>query len=131
VLHVSFWVPLLFSLFLIAHGLIHLLWVIPLPADPSFPFTLQRSPWFKTREDDRALLAAGIALVGLAVAEFALAGLGVMGVPLLAQGWRVLAIVGALDSLLVTVLFWDRQLWPGPILDIAIVIAAVLGWPRP
>jgi hypothetical protein len=127
----GFWVTLLFGLFLIAHGLIHLLWVVPIPDDPAFPFTLARSPWFKTREGDPGLRAVGIALVALAVAEFALAGLGVMGVPLLVQGWRILAIVGALDSLLVTGLFWNRQLWPGPILDIAIIVAAVLGWPRP
>jgi hypothetical protein len=128
----GFWITMLFGLFLIAHGLIHLLWIVPIPnADPAFPFTLARSPWFKDREGDRALRLVGIALAGLAVAEFAHAGLGVMGVPLLAQGWRVLAIVGALDSLVVTGLFWNRQLWPGPVLNVVIIIAAVLGWPRP
>jgi hypothetical protein len=126
----GFWLTTLFGLFLIAHGLIHLLWVVPIPPDPDFPFTLDSSPWFKTR-GNRGLRLVGVALVGLAVVEFALAGLGVMEVPLLVQGWRVLAIVGALDSLVVTGMFWNRQLWPGPILDIAIVVAAVLGWPRP
>ena len=127
----SFWLTSLFGVFLVAHGLIHLLWVVPIPADPAFPFTLDRSPWFKGREGDRGLRAVGTALVVLAVAEFALAGLGVIGVPLLVQGWRVLAIVGAADSLLVTALFWNPRLWPGPVLDIAIIVAAILGWPRP
>ena len=73
----------------------------------------------------------GTVLVVACVVELVLAGLGVLGVPLLAVAWRWLAIIGALDSLVVIALYWRSWFLLGPLLDLAIIVAAVLGWPRP
>ncbi len=124
-------VTLLFGVFLIAHGLIHLLWIVPRPDDPKWPFDLTRSPMLGGKPMGRGFRIAMTALVFIAVVEFALAGLGAMGLPMLATAWRILAIIGVLDSLLLIILLWNRQFVVGAALNLAILLAAVAGWPRP
>ena len=119
-----------FGLFLIAHGLVHVLWLVPRPDDPKWPFDVSRSRML-IKTSPTTLRLVGTVLVSLAMAEFVLAGLGVLGVPALSGVWRVVAIVGAADSLAVIALFWNRQFVFGAALNVAIVLAAVLGWPRP
>jgi hypothetical protein len=71
-----------------------------------------------------------IALVALTVAGFALLGLAVWGVPGLASVWPGLAVGSAIASLLTLVLFWDRQLAWGMVIDVAIIVVALWrpGW---
>ena len=90
---------------LVAHGLVHLLWLAP-SDDPAWPFRLDRSRLVS--EATRTPIA--VVLIALIVAGFALLGLAVWGVPRLTSIWPVLAVGPAIASLAVLVLFWDRQL---------------------
>lgn len=120
--------PALFGLMLVVHGLIHLTWVAPKPDDPGYPFRLTDSALFK-RVDARTLAGIGAALVLASTAAFVIAGIGVWGVPGFEQVWRVAAIVGSTISLVVVATFWHRWFLMGPLLDIGIIVAAVVGWP--
>ena len=65
------------GLFVVAHGLVRLLYVIPKQDDPSFPFTLDES-WLVPAAVRRP---SGVVLVAATVTVFALLGLAVWGVP--------------------------------------------------
>jgi hypothetical protein len=118
-----------FAVFLVAHGLIHLLWFVPAPDDPKWPFSLARSPVLKSLPQSvlRPLAMVDVAIILIA---FAVAALGLFGVPALAPSWGIAATVGAIISIEMCVVFWDRQLVWGPLIDVAIIVAAVLGWPK-
>ena len=105
---------------LVAHGLVHLLWFAP-HDDPTWPFRLDRS-WLAP-EPTRKPIA--IVLVALAVVGFALLGLAVGGVPGLTSIWPALAVAAALASLAALVVFFDRQLWWGVVIDVAILVVAL------
>lgn len=110
---------------LVAHGLVHLMWFVS-AKDASWPFRLDRS-WLLPEQVRRPV---GIALIAVVVAAFALLGLAVWGVPILASTWVGLAVVGAVASLVVLVVFWDRQLGWGVAIDVAILLVALWqpGW---
>ena len=61
------------GLFLIAHGLVHLLYFVTKEDDPSFPFTLRES-WLVPEAVRRPV---GIGFVAVTVAAFFLLGLAV------------------------------------------------------
>ena len=94
---------------LVAHGLVHLMWLAPRPDDPASPFRTDRS-WALPEPARRPVAVAGVAVV---VVGFALVGLAAWGVPGLASAWPGPALVAAAASLAVLVLFWDRQLGLG------------------
>ncbi len=120
----------LFGLLLVVHGLIHLTWIAPKPDDPTYPFRLSSPTIFKRA--DKALVAGiGAALVLVSTTAFLVAALGVWGVPVADAIWRPAAIIGSALSLLVVVTFWHRWFLGGPVLDVAIIIAAIVGWPVP
>jgi hypothetical protein len=104
---------------LVAHGLIHLLWLTP-SGDQAWPFRLDRS-WLVPEATRRPI---GVVLIALTVAGFALLGLAVWGVPGLTSIWPVLAIGAAVASLAVLVLWWDRQLLVGMAIDVALIVVA-------
>lgn len=110
---------------LVAHGLVHLMWFVS-SKDAAWPFHLDRS-WLLPEQARRPV---GIVLVAVVVAAFALLGLAVWGVPLLAPMWAGLAVVGAVASLAVLVVYWDRQLVWGIVIDVAILVVALWrpGW---
>jgi hypothetical protein len=111
------------GLFLIAHGLVHLLYVVPPKKDdPSFPFTLKES-WLVPESVRRP---TGLVLMATTVAAFALLGLAVWGVPGLSGAWPLIAIVAAALSLVLLVAFWNSQLLFGIGLDVALIALAVL-----
>ncbi len=120
----------LFGFVLIVHGLVHLSWLAPQPDDPGYPFRLTDSAIFR-RADPTFLARVGGAFVLVSTIALVLAGLGVLGVPGLAAIWRPLAVIGAAISLVVVATFWHRWFLIGPLLDVAIIVAAVLGWPKP
>jgi hypothetical protein len=105
---------------LVAHGLVHLLYLSSEAADPGYPFTLEQSflPEATRRPAAYAILAATLA-------AFALLGLAVMGVPGLAGVWVPLAIAAAGLSLALLVAFWDTRLLAGVAIDLAIILVAV------
>jgi hypothetical protein len=123
-------VPALFGLVLVVHGLIHLTWIAPKPDDPSYPFRLSHPALFR-RANPKFVAGIGAALVLVSTLAFLIAGVGVWGVPGFAGIWRGAAVVGSALSLVVVATFWHRWLLVGPILDVVIIIAAVLGWPVP
>ena len=114
------------GLFVVAHGLVHLLYVIPKQDDPSFPFTLQES-WLVPAAIRRP---SGLVLVAATVAAFALLGLAVWGVPGLSGAWSVIAIVSASFSLVLIVAFWSSQFFVGIGIDVALIALAAIqpGW---
>jgi hypothetical protein len=110
---------LVLGLLLIAHGLVHLLWFAP-SDDQAWPFRLDRS-WLLPEATRRPV---AVVLVGLIVMGFALLALAVWGVPGLASIWPVLAIMASVASLAALLLFWDRQLLLGMVIDVALIVVA-------
>jgi hypothetical protein len=113
-------VRLVIGVLLLAHGLVHLLWLAP-NDDPAWPFHLGRSRLLpKATRKPVALV-----LIGLIVAGFALLALAVWGIPGLTSIWPVLAIGAAVVSLAALLLFWDRQLRWGAAIDAALIVVAL------
>jgi hypothetical protein len=110
------------GLFLVSHGLVHLLYLVTKQDDPNFPFTLKRS-WLVP---EAARRPTGLVLVAATVAAFALLGLAVWGVPGLSGAWPVIAIVSASLSLVLIVAFWNSQFFVGIGIDIALIALAVI-----
>jgi hypothetical protein len=106
---------------LVAHGLVHLLYLVPAPADESFPFTLDES-WLVPENARRPV---AVALIAATIVSFALLGLAVWGVPGLAGAWPGIAVTAAATSLALLIAFWDAQLTFGVVLDLAIVAIAL------
>lgn len=118
-----------FGVFLLLHGVIHLGWVTPKPADPNYPFVTSSSrllPFIP----EKVLGPLAAVLVTLIVVSFTLAALGMFGVPVLSQIWRLPATIGAVLSIVMCVVFWHPWFIMGPVLDVAILVAVVMGWPR-
>jgi hypothetical protein len=116
--------------FLILHGLTHLgAAVAPRPGatrEELWAFFTSES-WLLRGLGPQAMRSVGIALFVFATVGFDLAGLA----ELLGLGvWRVLAVISALDSLLLLVLFWHPLLAVGVLLNVAILIALLWAkWP--
>lgn len=115
-------ITILVGILLIAHGLIHLLYVTPPPDDPAFPFTLRRS-WLLPPPARRP---AGIALIGATVAAFALVALAVWDLPGLREVWPALTIVAAAVSLVTLITFWNARLILGVVIDLALIAVAAI-----
>ena len=110
------------GLLLIAHGLVHLLYV----ADDVPEFTLERS-WVVPEPLNRPV---GLALMAATVAGFVLVGLTVWGVPGLASVWPALTIAAATVSLVLLLAFWNTRLIFGVLLNLALITVALVrpGW---
>ena len=129
---------ILFSLFLIAHGLVTIRILVPAPktgvkrspflpswrhddVDKSWPITRMRLP-------STVIRATGwIMWVGI-MAGFLIAGLGLLGVPGLTQIWQILALVAVAISLLLLALFWRPWDIVGVLLNIGILAGFIFGW---
>ncbi len=120
---------LLIGGFLIAHGLVHGLYLTPPKEDdPSWAFHLDRS-WLLSRLRVRpsAWRPIGITLCVVTIAALVLSGLGVFfGV----EAWRLFAVAGAAVGIVLFVLYWHRWLWIGLLLNAAILVALLwASWP--
>jgi hypothetical protein len=120
----------LLAAFLVGHGLVLVMFVVPQPAAKpatasgvAYPFDMARS-WLITGVgmDAGLVRAIGVVLVAAVVIGFALAGLATVGVLIPAGWWAVLVVGSAVVSTLVLLLFFS----PGLILGLA--IDAVLLW---
>jgi hypothetical protein len=107
---------------LIAHGLVHLLYRFPEVPQ----FSLERS-WLVP---ESVSATVGNVLIGTTIVLFTLLGLAVWGVPGLTDIWPALAIIGSLLSLLLLVAFWNRSLFFGVLIDLALIAVALIrpGW---
>lgn len=90
------------GLLLIAHGLVHLLFLAPDVEE----FKLWGS-WLVSGSASRPV---GVALMAAAVAAFALLGLAVWGVPSLSDGWPAITIAASVASLALLIVFWGARL---------------------
>lgn len=106
------------GLLLIAHGLVHLLYL----TDDVPEFSLESS-WLVPESASRPI---ALVLVWATIGAFTLLGLAVWGVPGLAGIWPALAIVGSLLSLLLLVAFWSWSLVFGVLIDVALIAIAVI-----
>ena len=107
---------------LLAHGLVHLLYLVPAATDPKYPFSLARS-WLLPESARRPVALVLITTVALG---FLASALGMWGVPGLTGAWSGVTIVAAILSLALLVAFWDRQLWIGVLIDVLLVAAALV-----
>lgn len=120
------WMRALAGLFLVAHGLVFLLYLVKEPDDPKWPFSFDQS-WLVPVASRRSL---GVVLMILTVALFVLLALAVWGVPGLAEIWPMLAVAAAVISAGLLVAFWQTQLIVGILIALALVVIAVgkPGW---
>lgn len=114
------------GLFLVAHGLVHLLYLVTKEDDPSWPFALDKS-WLVP---DAVRRPVGIALLATTVVGFVLLGLAVWGLPGLSGAWPLIAVVAAVLSLGLLIAFWNSQLVAGIGIDVALIALALVrpGW---
>jgi len=131
---------ILIAIFLIAHGLVHMsLSNVPLP-EPGGLHTPFWPSWWRQNVDPtwpaaRLGLSAdlvrtlGWVLWLLVMACFVIAGLGVLGFPLLNQVWQPVAVGASVLSLVLLGLYWHPWFVAGPVLDAAILIAIRASWP--
>jgi hypothetical protein len=120
----------LLAAFLLAHGLVHALFVIPPPASegevsgaPEWPFDLSRS-WLITSAglDVSVVRLIGVALVGAVTIGFGMSALATVAVIVPYGWWPALVAGSAVASAVVLVLFFNSQLVLGLAID------AVLLW---
>jgi len=118
-------VRIVLGVLLVAHGLVHLMWFAS-NDDATWPFLLET--WWLMSESTRKPVA--VAFAGLIVAGCALLGLAIWGVPGLTSIWPGLAIGAAAVSIAALVLFGDRQLLWGVVIDVTLIVVALWrpGW---
>lgn len=102
---------------LLAHGLVHLLYLAPGVPE----FSLDRS-WL-VPETARRPLALG--LIAATTIAFAMLALAVWGVPGLATAWPTFTVVACVISAVLLVLFWNVSLVFGLAIDIVLLAIAV------
>lgn len=107
---------------LLAHGLVHLLFIVPAADDPKYPFSLERS-WLLPEPARRPvafvlMTAVVVGFLGSALALWGLLGLG--------GAWPGITIAAAGSSLVLLVAFWERQLWIGVLINVLLIAVALL-----
>jgi hypothetical protein len=130
----------LFGIFLIAHGLVHisLTWV-PAPAPgaartPFFPTWWRETidpawPAARLGLTSRGLRLLGSALWVLLLAGYILAGVLLILVPAQTALWQGSTCVASLLSLVFLALYWHPWLPVGVLIDVALLAAVWLRWP--
>ena len=130
---------IIIGLCLVAHGLVHAgLAAAPDPNEsesrPGAFFTAPQRSWLLPQLGLKpaAIRWSGILLFVFTTLGFILAGLGVFGVPGLAELWRTSAVVSAVLSLLLLLLFWHPWIILGVLIDVGIIFSLVWAdWPSP
>ena len=106
------------GLLLVAHALVHLLYLAPDVSE----FSIERS-WLVPEAGRRP---TAYVLIGATIVAFVLVALCVWQVPGLKGAWPVLTLVGAALSTLLLVLFWNWQLGFGLVVNAVLVAGAVV-----
>lgn len=115
--------------FLLAHGLIHVLFFVPAPATTAgtaggaeWPFDMTRS-WLVTSAglDLGPVRLLGAALVVVVAVGFLLAVLATVGVVVPSGWWQVLVVGSAAASVVLLALFFNPQLVLGVAIDAVLV----------
>lgn len=121
---------IVFAVFLFFHGLIHLGYFSPAPADQKYPFSLNQS-WLAAvlGLDESVVHRLGRVLGIASVCGFALTGLATAGIAVPQTWWLPLTIVAAVASLAMLVVFWNNMLVVGIVIDLVLLVAVLgLGW---
>lgn len=132
---------IIIAIILIAHGLVHFsLTYVPTPKPgelrtpfwPSWTRTDTDLAWFASRMglSNSVVCGAGSVLWLLTVAGFALAGLGLLGIPGLNQIWQGTAILGTVASLILLVFYWHPWLIAGVLINLAVFAGLAMQWPK-
>jgi hypothetical protein len=120
--------------FLVAHGLIHLLFLVPAPAasgsGPAWPFDLGQSWLVGNAGLEVGLVRViGVALVLAVAGAFLLSGLATAGIAVPSGLWRPLVAASAVVSVLTLALFFDPQLVLGLAIDgVLLAVVATALW---
>jgi hypothetical protein len=129
----------LFSLFLIAHGLVTMsMAFVPVPK-PGAQHTPFFPSWWRDNVDEswpinrlnlplNVVRTSGWILWMGATIGFVLAGVGLLGLPGFTQFWQLFALAAAIISLILLVLFWHPWDILGLLLNFGILAAGVFGW---
>lgn len=131
---------ILIALFLIAHASIYYgLTTVPLPkpGEINTPFwpSLSRdavdSRWLSLRIGlgSNPARLIGWLLVLVATVGFVLAALGILNVPGLKVVWQPIAIISAVDSLILFAFYWHSWYFVGAAINIAVLLAVWQNWP--
>jgi hypothetical protein len=102
---------------LMAHGLVHLLYLADLPE-----FSMDRSRLVPPA----ARRPVGLGLVAATIAAFALLALAVWGLPGLSGMWPGFMAVASLLSMILLLLFWNTWLIVGFAIDVGLLAVAVI-----
>jgi hypothetical protein len=109
-------VRIVIGILLVAHGLVHLLYLAPdVPQ-----FSLDRS-WLP----EPARRPLGLALMAATVAAFVLLALAVWGVPGPSAAWPAITVLACLLSAGLLAVFWNVQIVFGLAIDVALIVVAV------
>jgi hypothetical protein len=129
--------PWLLAAFLVGHGLVHTMYLIPTPAPApagaarvDFPFVLGRS-WLLSRLGVEAhpVRVVGLVLIGATVAGFTLAGLATVGLLVPSDWWSGLVITASTASIALLGLFFQPGLILGLAIDgVLLAVVLVSGW---
>jgi hypothetical protein len=120
---------------LVVHGVIHaVLGVIPNPETDKAVvgtfFSDWAGSWLLGGLADGPVRAIAIVLSALGAVGFVASGLAMLDYVVPHEWWRVLAIASSVGSLLLGVLFWNRNLIVGPVVAVGIIVAlALVHWP--
>jgi len=120
--------------FLIGHGWVHFMYVVPQPkasaataSGPDWPFSLDHS-WLGAGGAQHGL---GLILIVLTAAGFMLAALASIPIMVPADLWAGLIVFASLASALLMALFFNPQLLLGLAIDVALLAVVVLDLWRP
>lgn len=121
---------------LVAHGLVHVLFTIPVPArtggEPAWPFALLETwPITALGLDGNVVRIIGVVLIACLVLGLVLAGLSTVGLVVPAAWWAGLVGVGDGVSAVTLVFFFNPQLFIGLVIDAILLWVAVAGVWRP
>lgn len=114
---------IVFGLLLIAHGLVHGLYLIPNKPkkDPKFPFFFEKS-WFAKRSGKPGVLI-GKSLTIFIITLFVLSGIILIGFSSFNYLWLAFALTAALASEILFILFWHKWLFIGFMINLIIIFA--------
>jgi hypothetical protein len=113
---------ILVGLFLIAHGLVHFLFVVPGPKDDKYPFFPEKA-WLVTKLGVDVGMVKNVMLVlgVLSIIGFILAGLSYLNFVVPGEWFRVLLISSASISLLLMGISWSNYYIVGALIDIMLL----------
>jgi hypothetical protein len=114
--------------FILVHGLIHLMYLAPMPNDSEYPFNFQTG-WLNGVLGEQAVVIGTLLMIAVSLA-FIVAALAAFGTPGLDHATDIAVIGAAVLSLVLLLLFWHPWLMVGMTIDILLIFGAYRFGPR-